>query len=140
MNELAVLPPEKPYVMARCDFEQIIKYLSAEQTGEMTHSALERELEKQGWELMRQLLQDHLDARGPGKTTAAVQVADGTQRTRICMQERCLETVFGTVEIQRAGYGHEGTSSLLRIPAMVTSWYGPMVTSNRSAATPVGFL
>lgn len=98
--------------MARRDFEQIVTYLSSGQTGEMTHSDLERELEKQGRELMRQLLQDHLDARGPGKATAAVQGADGAQRVQVRLQQRCLETVFGTVEIQRAGYTHEGASSL----------------------------
>lgn len=98
--------------MARQDFEQIVKYLSTEKTAEMTHSDLERELQKQGRELMRQLLQDHLDARGPGKTTAAVQGSDGAQRVQVRLQERCLETVFGTVAIQRAGYVYEGTSSL----------------------------
>ena len=33
----------------------------------MTHSELERELEKKGRELMRKLLQEHLDNRGPGQ-------------------------------------------------------------------------
>lgn len=112
MNALARVQPEEPYIMARRNFEEIVKYLGSEQTGELTHSALERELEKQGRELMRQLLQGHLDARGPGRTTAEVQGADGTQRTQIRLQQRCLETVFGTVEIQRAGYGHEDTNSL----------------------------
>lgn len=112
MNALALVQPEEPYVMARRNFEQIVKYLGSQQTGELTHSALERELEKQGRELMRQLMQEHFDARGPGNATAEVHGADGTQRTQIRLQERCLETIFGTVEIQRAGYGHEGTSSL----------------------------
>lgn len=112
MNALAVVQPEEPYAEARCNFESMVKFLDSKEANQMTHSALERELEKQGRELMRQLLQNHLDARGPGKITAEVQGADGTQRSRIRLQERDLETVFGTVEIQRAGYGQEGTSSL----------------------------
>jgi len=112
MNALAVVQPEESYVMARRKFEEVLKYLDSKQADELTHSVLERELEKQGRELMRQLLQEHLDARGPGKATAEVRGADGTQRSQIRLQERYLETIFGTVEIQRAGYGHEGTSSL----------------------------
>jgi len=112
MNALAVVQPEESYAEARRNFESTVKYLDSKEANGMTHSALERELEKQGRELMRQLLQDHLDARGPGKITAEVHGADGTQRSRIRLQERDLETVFGTVEILRAGYGQEGTSSL----------------------------
>jgi hypothetical protein len=112
MKALAVVHPEVPYAEARRNFERIVQYLDSTEAAEMTHSALERALEKKSRELMRQLLQEHLDARGPGRTTAAVQGADGTRRSRTRLQERALETVFGTVEIQRAGYGQEGTSSL----------------------------
>lgn len=112
MHALAVVQSEAPYAQARLNFEGIVKYLDSREAEEMTHSDLERALEKKSRELMRQLLQEHLDARGPGKTTAAVHGTDGVQRPRIRLQERCLETVFGPVEIQRAGYGQEGTSSL----------------------------
>jgi len=112
MSALAVVQPEVPYAEGRMNFESLVKYLDSTEADQLTISALERTMEKKGRELMRQLLQDHIDARGPGKTTTAVHGADGTERSRIRLHERNLETVFGTLEIQRAGYGQEGTSSL----------------------------
>ncbi|MCK4603410.1 MAG: ISKra4 family transposase, partial [Deltaproteobacteria bacterium] len=78
----------------------------------MSHSELERELEKRGRELMRILLQEHLDNRGPGQCDQPVQGVDGVERPRVRLQERKLETVFGTVSVERAGYGQEATESL----------------------------
>lgn len=112
MSALAVVQPEVPYAEGRMNFESLVKYLASTEADQLTISALERTMEKKGRELMRQLLQDHIDARGPGKTTTAVHGADGTERSRIRLHERNLETVFGTVEIQRTGYGQEGASSL----------------------------
>ena len=78
----------------------------------MTHSELERELEKRGRELMRKLLQEHLDNRGSGQCDQPVCGADGVERPRVRPQERKLETVFGTVSVGRAGYGQQGVDSL----------------------------
>jgi len=78
----------------------------------MTHSDLERELEKMGRELMRKLLQEHLESRGPGESAEPVRGCDGVERTRVRVQERKLESIFGTVSMERAGYGQEGSRSL----------------------------
>ncbi len=78
----------------------------------MTHSELERELEKKGRELMRMLLQEHLDNRGPGQCDQPVCGVDGQERSRMRLQKRKLETVFGTVSIERAGYDQQGVKSL----------------------------
>lgn len=79
----------------------------------MTHSELERELEKKGRELMRTLLQEHLNNRGPGQCDdPPVEGADGVVRSRVRPQQRELETVFGTVAVERAGYGKQGVESL----------------------------
>jgi len=56
---------EQAYGQARQSFEDIVGYLDSKETSGMTHSELERELEKKGRELMRALLQEHLDNRGP---------------------------------------------------------------------------
>ena len=58
---------------------------------------------------MRKLLQEHLDNRGPGQCDdPPVEGADGVVRSRVRLQERELETVFGTVSVERAGYGQQG--------------------------------
>lgn len=104
---------EQSYDQARQEFEHIVDYLDAKETSGMTHSELERELEKKGRELMRKLLQEHLDNRGPGQCDdPPVEGADGVVRSRVRLQERELETVFGTVSVERAGYGQQGVKSL----------------------------
>jgi len=55
---------------------------------------------------------DRLGRRGPGESREPVQGADGLKRTRSRHQEREIETVFGTVSVERTGYGREGADSL----------------------------
>jgi hypothetical protein len=113
MNALAELSPMEPfYDQARNNFEHIVGYLDSEEVCSMSHSDLERELEKKGRELMRILLQEHLQGRGPEKCDQPVVGADGVERSRVRFQERKLETVFGTVSVERVGYGQKGTESL----------------------------
>jgi len=104
---------EQSYDQARQGFEHIVTYLDSKETSGMTHSELERELEKKGRELMRMLLQEHLDNRGPGQCDdPPVEGADGVVRSCVRLQERKLETVFGSVSIERSGYGRQGVESL----------------------------
>jgi len=114
MTALAKLSSlEQAYNQARENFEHIVGYLDSKETSGMTHSELERALEKKGRELMRMLLQEHLNNRGPGQSDAPpVEGADGVVRSRVRLQERELETVFGTVSVERAGYGRQGVESL----------------------------
>ena len=84
MNALAALSPlERTYEQARENFEHIVGYLDSEEASSMTHSELERELETKGRELMRKLLQEHLDNRSPGKCDQPVCGADGFERPRV---------------------------------------------------------
>jgi hypothetical protein len=113
MTALAELSPlEHCYDQAREEFENIVGHLDSKEASAMTHSELERELEKKGRELMRMLLQEHLDNRGPGQCDQPVSGVDGQERSRMRLQKRKLETVFGTVSIERAGYGQQGVKSL----------------------------
>lgn len=113
MNALAkVFYPKQAYGRSRENFEQLVGYLDSVEASLMTHSELERELEKRGRELMRRMLQEHLDSRSPGRCEDPVCGADGCERTRQRMQQRKLETVFGPVRVERTGYGLAGTESL----------------------------
>lgn len=103
---------EQFYDQSRQAFEDIVRSLDSEEARSMTHSELERELEKKGRELMRKLLQEHLQTRGPGQCVQPVRDADGVERTRVRLHERKLESIFGTVATERAGYGQEGSRSL----------------------------
>jgi exonuclease VII small subunit len=113
MTALAELSPlEQSYDQARQEFENIVGHLDSKEASGMTHSELERELEKKGRELMRMLLQEHLDNRGPGQCDQPVCDVGGQERSRMRLQKRKLETVFGTVSVERAGYGQEAAESL----------------------------
>ena len=65
-----------------------------------------------GRELLRKLLQAHLDMRQPGKAIEPVRDAAGTELTPTPVQGRSLESIFGTVEVTRTGYRAAGTPSL----------------------------
>jgi hypothetical protein len=78
----------------------------------MTHSELERWIEKEGREVMRQLLQAHLDLRGPAAAVEEVRDANGGERALKRLHERTLATVFGPVTVERFGYRSPGQESL----------------------------
>lgn len=100
------------YLSAYEKFDQIITQLRAPQTQRMTHSELESLLETEGRELLRRLLQAHLDERSPGTVAEPVLDADGEPHTHQRTHTRQLETVFGEVEVRRQGYGGRSTPSL----------------------------
>ncbi|MGW1682531.1 hypothetical protein [Saccharopolyspora sp. NPDC002376] len=88
-------------------FESIIGESAAAGCGEITHGALEELLVERSRELMRRLLQDHLDLRSvrerpiPGGVTGA----EGIGRTRLERgHQRNLGTVFGEVNVTRLAY------------------------------------
>jgi hypothetical protein len=93
-------------------YATITSFLDSQEARALNHSDLERQLEGMGRELMRQLLQSHLDLRQPGAAVEPVRDADGVSRAATPVQARTLETIFGTVTVSRTGYGAEGTASL----------------------------
>ena len=105
-------PTAEPFAEARAQFGALAGFLGSQEACRLTHSELERELEQRGRELLRQLLQAHLEVRGPGEAAGPVTGADGVGRDQSRLHERGLETVFGTVQVERVGYGAEGAASL----------------------------
>lgn len=116
MAALAFVRPQLPapsaYLAAEEKFNQLCLQLQAPKTQLMTHSDLEKMLEHEGRELLRLLLQAHLDERAPGQVALAVVNADGDALTHQRTQQRALESVFGAVTVTRTGYGGAGLSSL----------------------------
>jgi hypothetical protein len=104
--------PTQPFSVAEEKFAELVDHLQSAGAQKMTHSELERELEEKGRELLRTLLQAHLDTRGPGEAHEPVVDAEGQERTSKRLHERGLATVFGKVEMRRLGYGADGADSL----------------------------
>ena len=107
-----VASPDPVYAEADTTFAQTKAYLSSREAQQMSESDLERELHRRGQELIRQLLQGHLDQRGPGEAAGPVAGADGVERPERRVHDRRLETTFGTVDVERMGYGRAGHESL----------------------------
>ena len=105
-------PVADPFAAADQAYATITEFLHSEEAWQVKHSELERQLEGMGRELLRKLLQAHLDMRQPGQAVEPVHDAAGTPLTPTPLQERSLESIFGAVEVARTGYGAAGTSSL----------------------------
>jgi hypothetical protein len=103
---------EDAFDPARHSLERMVGFLQARESRTMTHSELERWIEKEGREVMRQLLQGHLDLRGPAEAVEEVRDADGGERNLTRLHERSVATVFGRVTVERFGYHGEGHESL----------------------------
>ena len=105
-------PVVDPFAAPEQAYATITSFLRSEEAQRVKHSELERQLEVMGRELMRKLLQAHLDLREPGKAVEPVRDAAGTTLTPTPAHTRSLESIFGTVEVTRTGYGAEGKPSL----------------------------
>ena len=101
-----------PYAAADAVYADAKAYLSSREAQQMSESDLERELNRRGQELLRKLLQGHLDQRSPGEAAGPVAGADGVERSERRVHERHLETTFGTVDVERVGYARPGHESL----------------------------
>ena len=121
MTALALAPPPLPtttaYREATEKFNQSCAQLHGAPTQMMTHSELETLLESAGRELLRRLLQAHLDERGPGPTSTPVVDAQGQRHAHQRRQERTLASLFGPVSVTRTGYGGRGLPSLQPLDA-----------------------
>ena len=96
----------------RAAFERLLEMAGAQETQRMGHSDLERWLAEEGQALLRQLYQDCVEEQAQGQVAGEVADATGRARPRQREQQRELETIFGTVEVNRTGYGAPGQASV----------------------------
>ena len=104
--------------------EQFSHLLGALHSGAMLsreHGEVEAFISREGNELLRRLLQGHLDLRAAREPQReAVMGSDGVIRTRArdgC--ERDLMSVFGEVRVTRRGYGAPGQNSIFPLDAQL---------------------
>ena len=91
---------------AHQQYHQLIETLSTEDTQGWDHGEVERYINQSGTELLRGLLQGHLDLRYAAEEYQTNVVgADGEVRPhRRKKTQRQLETLFGSVVVTRVGY------------------------------------
>ena len=104
-----------PFAASKSAFECLTLTLADPASAELAHHELEELLDVQGRELLRQLMQDHLDLRAvrEAELAAAGQPApvgaDGhLRRHREAGHSRQLTCLFGTVTVTRAAWRAKG--------------------------------
>ncbi|NEZ66406.1 ISKra4 family transposase [Leptolyngbyaceae cyanobacterium CCMR0082] len=87
-------------------YQELIKTLSSEDAQDWEHGEIERYIHEHGTELLRRLLQGHLDLRYQQEVYQSdVYGTDGEKRPhRRKRTHRQLETLFGGVVVPRVGY------------------------------------
>ena len=95
---------DQPFHGAYEKFVEITTHLSATSKGDETHSDIEAYLETDGRELLRLLLQEHLDNQGCSRVGEAVRGADGVVRShKRDHMETGYQSVFGAIRVARTG-------------------------------------
>lgn len=107
---------DEPFSQSQEKFDEITSWLDSNDAHAMTHGALERRLDEDGRELLRRLMQEHVSRR-PSRSLEVVVGADDTERTDSRSRSRNLQTVFGTIEVERVCYGAPGHQCLAPLDA-----------------------
>lgn len=106
-------PDAEAFGESRACFEDIVGWLDGTEAGSSSHSELEDDLDRRGRELLRRLLQDHLDLRAQREERVEVIDVDGVTRGSVeAGHTRQLATVFGAVTVERLAYRHRGAANL----------------------------
>lgn len=105
--------PTAPFSESRRRFDAIVDQLRSAETGLMDHGELENFLSADGRELLRLIMQDHLDLRhSREERLPGIEGADGVLRTHVRERGRTLVTIFGPVEVDRFAYSAPETDQL----------------------------
>ena len=99
---------------SREQFESLLGFLDGTDAAGLSHSELEDRLDRDGRELLRRLLDDHLALRALREQRLEQVTGDeGEARGRVeSGHARALETVFGTVSVERLAYRAPGVGNL----------------------------
>jgi len=113
------VPVSEDYADAVAQFERLLEWLTGAPAQCATHGEVETRVQGEGNELLRRLMQGHLDQRSREEPVCARVVgADGNPRSQ--RREGCrrrLETRFGEVVVTRRGYGGRGVDSVFPLDA-----------------------
>ena len=109
----ATSPDASAFGGSRACFEDIVGWLEGAETASSSHSELEDDLDRRGRELLRRLLQDHLELRAQREERVEVAAVKGVTHGSVeAGHTRQPSTVFGAVTVKRLAYRHRGAANL----------------------------
>jgi hypothetical protein len=102
------------FACSREQFESLLCFLDGTDAAGLSHGELEARLDRDGRELLRSLLDDHLALRALREQRLEQVIGDErVARGRVeTGHVRSLETVFGTVSVERLAYRAPGQANL----------------------------
>jgi len=101
------------FAASRDRFTIVLDWLDGPEAAQLEHADLEDQLETTGRDLLRQLLQDHLDLHARQEVRVEVVDAAGSRHHAVeGGHQRGLSTVFGQVEVTRLAYRRRGHRNL----------------------------
>ena len=114
-----IVPGVDEFTAAREHYSYVVQCLQSQEMRHLEHGAIEQFVWHEGTELLRRLLQGHLDLRCRRETRRnSVVGCDGVGRSHL--REGCkrgLMTLFGEVDVRRKGYGGRGVCSVYPLDA-----------------------
>jgi hypothetical protein len=102
-------------VLARMQFASLEEWLYSQEVSGMDLNSVELGEELRGRELLRFLLQAHVESRGDGYVGPWIEVFDNEISevySHKRLQERKIITLFGEISVNRLGYGKRGRISI----------------------------
>ena len=109
----ATSPDAVAFGGSRVCFEEVIGWLEGTDAASVTHGELEDDLDRRGRELLRRLLQDHMDLRAHREKRVPVVDTDGVNHASVEVgHQRTLATIFGPVSVERLAYRHRDRANL----------------------------
>lgn len=104
---------------AQEQLDQLIKHLQSEERAECEHGDIEQHINKEGQEILRQLLQGWLDLRAASEEKQeCVHTVSGDKLNHVRVDtNRPLNSLFGKVTVSRMGYSQIKKASLFPVDA-----------------------
>lgn len=134
---------ESNFTAALRKFEELKTKLQSPDVVQMSHSAVEKLVESEGREILRQMYQAHITIRGTAQVVEPVVGSDDIVRNHQRQgTERQLISVFGPVQVTRTQFSSPGVASLhpvdgdLNLPANAYSHELRRRTVKQAASVP----
>lgn len=100
------------FTSAEEKFLHLTELLSSNEAKKMRLSEVESMINNEGRELLRLLLQGHVNERGLCDIGDSVTGSDGIKRRHKRIREREIKTLFGPIKVKRIGYSNRSENSL----------------------------
>ena len=106
--EAHALPAEKPFHGSMEKFLDLTSKLQTKVVNKMRLTSLESLIETDGREILRLLLEEHIQLRGPGSVGQSIEGSDGIDRSHRRERSLKLKSIFGEIKVERTLYSKPG--------------------------------